>query len=234
MLEGGFIKLHRKITKWEWYRNANTFRVFVHLLLSANYESHGFEGRTIERGQCVTSVSTLSKELKLSSQSIRTALNHLKSTGEITINPTPKFSIITVNNYDLYQHVPSESTNDQQTANMLSTNDQQQWKKDKERKRKNKNGERGELSPHGTFMNVFLSDSEVRDLREKYPSHYMDKIDRLSRVIESKGRNYSNHYATLLDWLTEDVGKAHNAAEKLKPSYDIGELEEINWLEDYA
>jgi len=234
VLEGGFIKLHRKITKWEWYRNANTFRVFVHLLLSANYESHGFEGRTIERGQCVTSVSRLSQELKLSVKSIRTALKHLKSTNEVAIQTTPQFSIITIKNYDLYQHVSIERANEGQTIGKPTANEGQQWKKDKESKRKNKKGERGELSPHGTFMNVFLSDSEVRDLREKYPSHYMDKIDRLSRVIESKGRNYSNHYATLLDWLTEDVGKAHNAAEKLKPSYDIGELEEINWLEDYA
>ena len=82
------------------------------------------------------------------------------------------------------------------------------------------------------------------DLKMHYKIHekYIDEIQaramykdvRLKIANSSKGRNYSNHYATLLDWLTEDVGKAHNAAEKLKPSYDIGELEEINWLEDYA
>ena len=31
----GWIKLHRKITEWEWYSDANTFRVFMHLLLTA-------------------------------------------------------------------------------------------------------------------------------------------------------------------------------------------------------
>lgn len=237
MLDGGYIKLHRKLTKWEWYHNANTFRVFIHLLLTANYEPRRFEGRTIERGQRVTSISKLSKELKVSVQSIRTALNHLKSTGELTIETTPKYTIITINNYISYQQLTNDLTNDQQTANKRLTNDQQQWKKDKERKRKIKKGERGTLSPHGTFGNVFLSDSEVADLKSKYPHHYQSKIDRLSRVIESKGKDYSNHYATLLDWLMQDVGlpgKATQDDTTKTSSYDIDELDEINTLEDWA
>ena len=237
MLDGGYIKLHRKLTKWEWYHNANTFRVFIHLLLTANYEPRRFEGRTIERGQRVTSISKLSKELKVSVQSIRTALNHLKSTGELTIETTPKYTIITINNYISYQQLTNDLTNDQQTANKRLTNDQQQWKKDKERKRKIKKGERGALSPHGTFGNVFLSDSEVADLKSKYPHHYQSKIDRLSRVIESKGKDYSNHYATLLDWLMQDVGEPGKATQvdtTKSSSYDIDELEEINTLEDWA
>ena len=237
MLDGGYIKLHRKLTKWEWYHNANTFRVFIHLLLTANYEPRRFEGRTIERGQRVTSISKLSKELKVSVQSIRTALNHLKSTGELTIETTPKYTIITINNYISYQQLTNDLTNDQQTANKRLTNDQQQWKKDKERKRKIKKGERDTLSPHGTFGNVFLSDSEVADLKSKYPHHYQSKIDRLSRVIESKGKDYSNHYATLLDWLMQDVGEPGKATQDdttKSSSYDIDELEEINTLEDWA
>ena len=237
MFDGGYIKLHRKLTKWEWYHNANTFRVFIHLLLTANYEPRRFEGRTIERGQRVTSISKLSKELKVSVQSIRTALNHLKSTGELTIETTPKYTIITINNYISYQQLTNDLTNDQQTANKRLTNDQQQWKKDKESKRKIKKGERGALSPHGTFGNVFLSDSEVADLKSKYPHHYQSKIDRLSRVIESKGKDYSNHYATLLDWLMQDVGEPGKATQDdttKSSSYDIDELEEINTLEDWA
>ena len=224
MLDGGYIKLHRKLTKWEWYHNANTFRVFIHLLLTANYERRNFEGRTIERGQRVTSISKLSQELKVSVQSIRTALDHLKSTGELTIKTTPKYTIITINNYISYQQLTNELTNDQQ-----------QWKKDKESKRKIKKRERGALSPHGQFENVFLSDLEVADLRAKYPNHYEAKIERLSRVIESKGKNYADHYATLIDWLMQDVGLPGKAAQgdSTNSSYDIDALEEINRL-DYV
>ena len=97
--------------------------------------------------------------------------------------------------------------------------------------------ERETLSPHGTFGNVLLSDSEAADLREKYPNHYQSKIDRLSLVIESKGKDYSNHYATLLDWLMQDVGEPGKAAQDYTTnmcSYDIDELEDINTLEDWA
>ena len=38
MLESGFIKLHRKILKWEWYDEPNTMRLFIHLLLTASIE----------------------------------------------------------------------------------------------------------------------------------------------------------------------------------------------------
>ncbi|MBQ5686491.1 MAG: hypothetical protein IIV23_02215, partial [Ruminococcus sp.] len=59
MLDGGYIKLHRKLTKWEWYHNANTFRVFIHLLLTANYEPRRFEGKVIDIGQRATSIHKL-------------------------------------------------------------------------------------------------------------------------------------------------------------------------------
>jgi hypothetical protein len=34
---GGYIKLYRSLLKWEWYDDSNVFRVFMHLLLTANY-----------------------------------------------------------------------------------------------------------------------------------------------------------------------------------------------------
>ena len=57
-----FIKLNRKILKWRWYQDANTFRVFVHLILLANVTDRDFENITIQRGQLVTSQSHLSKD----------------------------------------------------------------------------------------------------------------------------------------------------------------------------
>lgn len=122
MIENGFIVLHRKITQWEWYQNPNTFCIFVHLLLTANYEQKKFEGKTIERGQRVASYTTLAKETGLSVQNVRTAINHLKSTGEVTCLSTPNFTVFTVVNYSLYQDKQQTS---QQTTNKPLTNDQQ-------------------------------------------------------------------------------------------------------------
>lgn len=129
-------------------------------------------------------------------------------------------------------------TNNQPTTNQQLTNKQPQRKNVKnDKKERMVRRERGALSPHGTFGNVFLSDSEVADLKSKYPHHYQSKIDRLSRVIESKGKDYSNHYATLLDWLMQDVGEPGKTTQDdttKSSSYDIDELEEINTLEDWA
>lgn len=34
---GGYIKLYRQIVDWEWYDDIPTSRLFMHLLLKANY-----------------------------------------------------------------------------------------------------------------------------------------------------------------------------------------------------
>ena len=116
---GGFIVLHRKILDWEWYADTNTFRLFVHLLLSAYFEDKSFRGIEIKRGQIVTSLSSLAKKTQLTIQQTRTALEHLQSTGEITNESTSQYRIITIVNYDKYQDRNKRSnkqiTNDQQT-----------------------------------------------------------------------------------------------------------------------
>ena len=117
----GYIRLHRSITEWEWYGNANTFIVFVHCLLMANWKDGRFEGIEVPRGSFVTSINSLSKQTGLSIQAIRTALAHLKSTGEITVKSTHHFTVIHIENYALYQedveNINKQATNEQQTIN---------------------------------------------------------------------------------------------------------------------
>lgn len=115
-----FIKLYEQITEWEWYKDINTFRLFVHLLLKANYCERDFHGVTVKRGQLVTSLPKLSTDVGLSIQQTRTALDHLKSTGEITDASTTQNRIITIVNYDRYQSSTDKSTEDQQTINRRS------------------------------------------------------------------------------------------------------------------
>ena len=44
MLENGFIMLPRSITNWQWYDEPNTMRIFLHLLLTANYTDRSWHG----------------------------------------------------------------------------------------------------------------------------------------------------------------------------------------------
>lgn len=136
MWNQGFIILPRSIGSWRWYGNPKTFRLFIHLLLSANIVDHGFDGYVIHRGQLATSRESLSRETGLTVQEVRTALHHLKSTNDITITPTSKFSIITVVSFDKFQTATSPSTNGQPASNQQATSKQPQYKKIEE-KRKN-------------------------------------------------------------------------------------------------
>lgn len=103
MVTNGYIKIFRSLLSWEWYEDANTFRVFIHLLLTASYEVKKWRGFIIEKGARVCSIATLANELNLSHREIRTALEHLESTGEITQASYPKFRIVKIVKFDKFQ-----------------------------------------------------------------------------------------------------------------------------------
>ena len=131
---GNFIKIDRKILKWEWWSDIKTFRLFFYMLVSAYWKDGNYKGVEINRGSFPFSISELSRETNLSVMEIRTALKHLQSTGEVTTNQqatnkqdntnltsnltskkTNKFTVFTVVNYDLYQ-----SDNKQDNTNLTS------------------------------------------------------------------------------------------------------------------
>lgn len=122
--------------KWEWHDNPNTLSVFVHLLLMANHEPNKWHGISIERGQVLTSLAKLSKECGISIRNLRTCLNRLKSTNEITQSATSKYSIITICKYDSYQ---SQTTSERhnQRHNQRQASDTQATTNKKEKKDKN-------------------------------------------------------------------------------------------------
>jgi hypothetical protein len=94
----------------------------MHLILKANHKDKRFKGIQLKAGSVVTSRDILSLETGLSVQQIRTALDKLKSTNEITIETSSKGTIIQVVNYAKYQLSTSEITNEQPTSNQQVTN----------------------------------------------------------------------------------------------------------------
>lgn len=125
----GYIKIHRKLKEWGWYRDIITKGVFIHLLLSANYKTSEYKGVRIEEGQVVIGRKKLADDLGISEQQVRTALEHLKSTNEITITSTNKFSVVTIVKWADYQlccdsstnNKTNNSTNEQPTSNQQVT-----------------------------------------------------------------------------------------------------------------
>ena len=75
---------------------------------------------------------------------------------------------------------------------------------DKNRLDKNSIGK--EKRAHGFFANVLLTDDEMQKLAVEVPN-YEDYIERLSHYIESSGKKYKSHYATILSWHRKDREK---------------------------
>lgn len=98
-----FIKLDRNILQWRWYKDANVFRVFIYLLITAAYKATEKNGITLQRGQCLTTYKELASVNGISLKAIRTAVTKLNDTGEITIERKVRKLLITVTKYELYQ-----------------------------------------------------------------------------------------------------------------------------------
>jgi DNA-binding transcriptional regulator YhcF (GntR family) len=138
----GWIKLHRKFLDWEWFKVDDMVKLFIYLLIAANFEEKKWRGITIKRGQILTGINSLNEATKISHQTLRTCLKRLENTGEITSKSTNKYTIITICNYDSYQELKDATnkqkhkqlTNDQQTTNKQLTTTKELKKDKKERK----------------------------------------------------------------------------------------------------
>ena len=100
---GGYIKLFRKLTEWEWYDDANTMRVFIHILLHANHKPGKWHGIEIGAGQWFTSYDRIAADLKLTKKQVRAAIERLESSGEIRKERKSKGTQITVEKWRNYQ-----------------------------------------------------------------------------------------------------------------------------------
>jgi len=153
MKDYGFVKLYRSLHDWEWYTEPNATRLFIHFLITVNYKEKKWQGITVMPGQVITSRSKLAKELKLSEQEIRTAINRLKSTNNITVTSTSRYSLVTLCNWEFYQSAEDDSTsettsnltNNQPAINQQSTSNQPQLKNTKNDKNDKKIRNKGVL-----------------------------------------------------------------------------------------
>ena len=123
----GWIKLYRKFLEWEWYTDSKMVHLFIHLLLSASIEERKWKGIVLERGQLATTLPELSKKTGISIKSIRTALEKMENGQIIGRQPTNKYTLITICNFESYQakEEGEGQTTGRQTADQGQTNGNQ-------------------------------------------------------------------------------------------------------------
>ena len=117
-----YIMVDRNLRMWRWFKTPNTLQVWLWLLMSANIEDHDFQNETIHRGELATSRQAIMNATGLTEQQVRTALKHLKLTGEITVQQRANYQVISIVSYDIYQsQLTGKTTGNQPANNRLST-----------------------------------------------------------------------------------------------------------------
>lgn len=98
----GWIKLHRSLLEEDWYKDVNMRLLFIHCLLSANYEPTEWKDMTIPRGSFVTSIRQLAEDTGMSVRNVRTCLERHKQRHKLDTNSGTKYTVVTICDYDRY------------------------------------------------------------------------------------------------------------------------------------
>ena len=165
--DGGFIKIYRSMLSWEWIDEPVTVQVWLYCLLRANYDRQRWHGQIIEPGQFVTSYNHMAKDLGITVRRLRTALNHLESTHEVTRQVTQSATLITIVKWASYQsageratrQVTRQVTSDRHTTDTPPTTIEES-KEGKERKEDREIKEREYVEGQGAFAGAWYHEPQ--------------------------------------------------------------------------
>ena len=95
---------------------------------------------------------------------------------------------------------------------------------------------RENTTAYGTFGNVYLTEDEQGDLKERFGDVGAGElIDKLSRKIKAKGYQYDDHYAAILLWAVQDgVKRRPDGTDTTEKSYEIKDFYEAALARSYA
>ena len=169
----GWIKLHRQLLNWEWYDEPDTFRLFLHCLLKANHKDNNYRGQIVKAGSFLTSRELLSNETGLSIQKVRTSLERLELTKEITTKKSKKGTVLQIVKYSNYQG-DNQQDNQQsnQSFNQIATNkqptvNQNLTTNNNDKKDNNENKNKIEASQIKSLKGKILSEVEQKNIISK-------------------------------------------------------------------
>ncbi len=123
----GYIKLWRKIIDGGWLKNHKLWVFWSWCLVKASHKECdlvvGCQQVHLMPGDFVFGLNKASEELDMSVRSIRTIIDFLRNSQNMTIKTTNKYSVISITNWGIYQS--EEIQNDNQN-DKRPTNDRQQ------------------------------------------------------------------------------------------------------------
>ena len=205
-----WIKIYRKFLKWEWYDDINVKVLFLHCLLKANYKDKKWHGIEIKRGSFLTTIRGLAKETGLTPMQIRTALNKLKTTHEITQSSNTNYTVITINNYEKYQANNTQDnkpiTHQQHTNNTPITHTIEYIEENIEERDRSVSKDTSissESSLKGK-MEILLKEDTILELSKALDLNQdivREEVEKMVDWLKAKGKRYRDYKAFARNWL---------------------------------
>lgn len=124
----GWVKFYRQALENAWLQNHRLWAFWSYCLLKASHKDTevtvGYQRVSLKPGQFVFGRVKASMDLAMTETQIRTCLNSLKMTGNITSKSASKYSIITIVNWHSYQSVDggADQQCDHQTVQEVTGN----------------------------------------------------------------------------------------------------------------
>ncbi|HDB6743434.1 TPA: DnaD domain-containing protein [Staphylococcus aureus] len=196
----GWISIDRSIQNHWLFKEKRTFSKFeawIYLLMEANHSKAkvpiGNQIVTVERGQRLTSILTLSDLFNWSRFKVKTFLDLLESDGMLEVKITSKYTLITIVNYDFYQSEQGRNqhqndikpTSKQHQSNINPTSKQHQTNTNnndnKDNNEKNVNNEKKKAAAFDFFQDNgfgFITPYNLDDL-----NYYLDSFENDSDQI---------------------------------------------------
>lgn len=135
----GWVKVHRKLMDNPIWSDSNYIKLWLYCLMKAAHKENdmliGNQVVKVGRGQFVTGRDSLEKDMnrgvkpsnRLSALSWWRYLKNLENMGMLNIKSNNKYSVVSIDNYELYQSIDSQSDQqDDQEMNIKCSADDQQ------------------------------------------------------------------------------------------------------------
>jgi hypothetical protein len=92
-------------------------------------------------------------------------------------------------------------------TNVSQADKDKEKEEEKEEEKENKKSNKPVRHKYGEYKNVLLSDEDLSKLKNEFPVDWEARIDNLSSYIESTGKSYKNHLATIRNWARNEKAK---------------------------
>ena len=186
----GWVKLHTKLLDSRVFANEGLLKVWIYCLCRAN-RGKAFvpittgRGKTdveLSPGQFIFGRNSAAQKLGMSSSTVWKRMNKLKNMRNVDIKSNSHYSVVTICNWEAYQHVPNEKEQvKEQPSNRQVTGKEQPSNTDKSKESNKRNKSNGRFAPP--------SKKEVAE-------YFKERGNMIASDIPLEAENFINHYET--------------------------------------